>query len=310
MARHTARAWASRLGALRLALLLSIPGLAPLAAQEGRSSIDTTFRFAPEGRVSLNIIAGDVRVSSWDRNEIRIVASTERGRLITELSAEAVRLEVRPVDRQSGRTRYDVTVPHGARVATRAVSAQVVVTGVRGDLSVHTVSGSIDVAGTQRSAELETVAGRVSLRDHAGNATVATVAGNVSVEALRGALDVRTVSGDVRADRVGLTTLRHKSVSGGLDLTGTLAPDGRSEIETHSGNVTLRVPSTFAATVEMQSFSGELNSDFAVTLQPGTTGGRGRRMDVAVNGGGARLAIKTFSGDIFLRKSDAARQEH
>ncbi len=295
----------------RIGLLALLPlALAPLGAQEARTSIDTTFRFAPEGRVTLGIIAGDVRVSSWDRHEIRIVASTEHGQLVPEFSAEAVRLEVHPVGRQTGRTRYEVTVPAGARVAARAVAADVTVSGVRGDLSVHTVSGDITVSATQRTVELESVSGRISLRDHAGNASVATMSGGVRIESLRGALDVRTVSAAVRADRVALTTLRHKSVSGGLDLSGTLAPDGRSEIETHSGSVSLRVPGAFAATVEMQSFSGELTSDFAVTLQPGTTGGRGRRMEVAVNGGGARVVVKTFSGDIFLRKSDASREEH
>jgi DUF4097 and DUF4098 domain-containing protein YvlB len=293
----------------RTAALLALSA-APLLAQDRRASIDTTFAFDANGRVTLSIVSGEVRVSSWDRNEIRVVASTERGTLVSEFSRANARLEVRAVDREMGRTRYEVTVPAGARVNTRGVSATVQVRDVRGELSLNTVSGNIEVSGSRARTELETVSGRITLQDHEGNAALATVSGAINAERVRGELDLRTVSGRVRVDQAALSAVRHKSVSGGFELNGTLSNDGRSSIETHSGAVTLRVPATFAATVEMQSFSGELNSDFAVMLQPGSTGGRGRRMEVAVNGGGARLAIKTFSGDIFLRKSNAAREEN
>ncbi len=298
-------------GAQRALLTLGVclASAAPLAAQT-RASIDTTFRFNAEGRVALHLLSGEARISTWDRNEIRIVASTERGTLVPEFSAQAVRLEVRSVDRQMGRTRYEVTVPARALVTTRGVSASVTASGLRNDVSIQTVSGSIDLSDTQGNAELETVSGRIALREHSGNATVSSVSGGIGIESLRGALDARTVSGRVRADRAVLSSLRYKAVSGDLDFSGSLEAGGRNEIDTHSGSVALRVPSSFAATVAMQSFSGELNSDFAVTLQPGSGTGRGRRMEVAINGGGARLAITTFSGDIFLRKSDAARREN
>ncbi len=292
----------TRLGVLALALGVAVPAL----AQEGRTRIDTTYRFNRTGSVELTLVSGEVRVTAWDRDEIRVLATTERGTIVPSFSANRLTLETRSVDRRLGPTRYEVTVPAGARVSARTVSGDISVRDTRGELNLHTVSGSIEAADGSGRAEIESVSGRLTLRRLDGILDVSTVSGSIEADEVKGELEARTVSGRVRVDRAALRSVRLKSVSGTLEVNGTLSADGRSSIETHSGSVTLRVPPDFAATVDMESWSGELRSDFSVMLQPGSTQGRGRRrIEAAVNGGGARLTIKTFSGDIFLRKSDA-----
>jgi DUF4097 and DUF4098 domain-containing protein YvlB len=290
----------------RIAVLaLSLSVASAVAAQDGRTRIDTTYRFARTGSVELTIVSGEIRITTWDRDEIRVLATTERGEIVPSFSADRLRLDVRNVDRRLGPTRYEVTVPAGVRVRARSVSGNISATGTKGELDLASVSGAIEAGDGVRRTEVETVSGRVTLRGLDGVIDVSTVSGSVDVERVQGELEATTVSGRVRVDGATLRSMRLKSVSGAFDLNGSFAADGRSTIESHSGSVTLRVPSAFAATMEMETWSGELTSDFAVTLQPGATPSR-RRMEMAVNGGGARLSIKTFSGDIFLRKSDAS----
>jgi DUF4097 and DUF4098 domain-containing protein YvlB len=288
------------------AVLALVVGTAlPVLAQDGRTRIDTTYRFNGTGSVELALVSGEIRVTTWDRDEIRVVASTERGTIVPSFSSSRLSLEARSVDRRLGPTRYEVTVPKGVRVRARAVSGDISVAGTRSEMDLSTVSGDIEAVDGTGRVEMESVSGRIAARRMDGRIVASSVSGSIETDEIKGELEAKTVSGRVRVDRASLTSLRSKSVSGSFELSGSLSADGRSTIETHSGTVTLRVPSAFAATVDMETWSGELSSDFAVTLQPGMTQSR-RRLDVAVNGGGARLSIKTFSGDIFLRKSDAA----
>ena len=57
------------------------------------------------------------------------------------------------------------------------------------------------------------------------------------------------------------------------------------------------------ALLELETFSGRINSDFPLTLQPGETGGRrGRRMEFTIGNGGARVTAQAFSGNINIRR--------
>jgi DUF4097 and DUF4098 domain-containing protein YvlB len=277
----------------------------PLAAQEGRTRIDTTFAFNQTGNVELSLVSGEIRVTTWDRNEVRVLATTERGTIVPSFSSNRLSLEARSVDRRLGPTRYEVTVPAGVRVRAKAVSGDISVSGTKGELDLSSVSGDIEATDGTGRIEVQSVSGDLSARRLDGRMDFSTVSGSVDADEVKGEFAVKSVSGRVRLDRAALTMLRSSSVSGSFELSGSLAADSRSSVETHSGTVTLRVPSSFAASVDMETWSGELSSDFPVTLQPGMSQSR-RRLDVAVNGGGARLTVKTFSGDIFLRKTDAA----
>ena len=61
------------------------------------------------------------------------------------------------------------------------------------------------------------------------------------------------------------------------------------------------------ATLSLQTYSGDIESAFPMTLQPGENirRQRGRRMEFTVGGGGARVSITTFSGDITIERGVA-----
>jgi DUF4097 and DUF4098 domain-containing protein YvlB len=65
-----------------------------------------------------------------------------------------------------------------------------------------------------------------------------------------------------------------------------------------SGNVSLQLPRSLDADVTMRTVSGELDSDFQITLQ----GGMGRRnLNGRIGRGGRELRLTTVSGNVRLR---------
>lgn len=290
---------------LRALLLI---GALPLAAsaQDRGDRVDTTLMLGRGGQVDLGNVSGEIRVTGSDRRDVRIIASIERGRL--ELTTSATRIALRTkseYNRQSSAI-IEVQVPTGTRVTASSVSGVIEVRSTQAEVVAKTVSGRVDVRGARERVDAEAVSGDIELRDVQGRINVEGVSANIYIEAAQGEVNSETVSGDTRILRSRLSGLRAESVSGGISYEGNLDASGSYRMNTHSGSVGLTLPANVSATLELETFSGRINSDFPLTMQPGQTSGRGRRMEFTLGGGGARVTAGAFSGNITIRRGAAA----
>ena len=287
-----------------------------LDAQRGRVSlerprIDTTMAFDATGRIELELGAGEIRITAWTRNEVQISASSDRGTISAVLSSSRIELDLNtPRGASAGVTRYVLNVPVGVSIAARAGSGSIVVSGTKGNVQLETRSGRIDASDASGTIDVEATSGRITLQRVSGLTRLAAIGGTVTMSEVEGQLDIETTSGRVQVERANVQRLNFESVSGSLDFSGTLGATGPHAIDTHSGNVTLRLPASFAATLDLETFRGELRPvDFPVVALPGEARGRDSdRIRFAINGGGVPLSISTFSGDIFLRRIGATPQ--
>lgn len=302
---------------LALAGTAGVPCLAG-AQQSGPWRIDTTVTLARGGSVDLSLISGDITVTAGSGDQVRVRGMSERVPFIFERSASSVRVRLETSDcdgRRRGRRNYDcdgderleVSVPSGTRVIGNTVSGSVVVRGVNGEVEAQSVSGDVEVDGAQRRARLHSVSGDVSGRSLQGDVNAQSVSGDVDLQSVTGTVDAQSVSGDltlrgVRSDRVEVET-----VSGEVTYDGTFSRDGRYDFKSHSGDVRLVMPADVAASLEVHTFSGEIDSDFQMTLDAGSDTGRrrDRNMSFKLNGGGARVTAETFSGTVNLERAGA-----
>ena len=94
-----------------------------------------------------------------------------------------------------------------------------------------------------------------------------------------------------------------------MRFSGTLDSKGSYEFNSHSGDIRIAVPGG-GATLDVRTFSGDVDSDFPMTLEPGArTGERGKGMRFTIGGGGARISAQTFSGDITIERASGASRE-
>lgn len=289
---------------LRTALLATLLLPAALQAQVERQRVDTAFAFDKGGLVSLSLVSGEIRVVTGTGNEIRILATIERGRLETMLSRSQVSIEARSVNGRMGLTRYELTVPVGTRVDANSVSGEITIRGTGTEVEAHTVSGAVTVENASGLIDVGTVSGRIDLRGIAGRSAVETVSGDVDVDDAAGELETESVSGSVAVRRGKLRTFRSETVSGSLRYEGSFDPAGDYRFNSHSGDVTIAIPANGGAALELETWSGDIQSDFPLTLQPGDNmNRRNRRMQFTVGQGGARISAETFSGDINVRRA-------
>lgn len=268
--------------------------------------LDTTFTFNKGGYVELGLVSGDIIVRAWDRSEVQIRASLEEGRIESELTSNRVVLGVRSDRRRLGEGRFELQVPVGTRVVARSTSGDLHVTGVRAAVEARSTSGDVDVSDAADKVTIESVSGDVMGRRLAGDIRAMTTSGDVTLRELSGDIQAGSVSGEVSVTATQSKDLRIETVSGDVEYEGTIDRAGRYELTSHSGGIHIVVPQNASASLSLETFSGELDSDFPITIQPsGDGGGRGRssrRLDFSLGGGGARVIVETFSGDITLEK--------
>jgi DUF4097 and DUF4098 domain-containing protein YvlB len=276
----------------------------------GLTRIDTTVRLDRGGAVDLSLISGKIRVTGWDRADVKISASIESGYLRFNANSSRVSLSVEDSDNDGrrgrrhndvGDARYDVSVPRGSRLILEAVSGDVISKGSQGEIEATSVSGDVDVTDGVRTVSAESVSGSVHAASVAGNLRTETVSGDLRAESVTGDVEASTVSGSIRLVGIQSKDVRTESVSGDLTYTGSIEPSGRYSFEAHSGTVRLNIPRGAGAQFSVETFSGDLSTDFPVTIPPNPNGRRREgHMDFTIGDGRAKITAQTFSGSIII----------
>jgi len=294
---------------------------------EHTDRLSRTLRLGRNGTFDLQNVSGDIVVTGGGGNEVRIDVvkrvrhpNEAQGRAL--LDSIAVRIEERNGNVEVrtdyprrlnwlGGVDYTVALPREANVILRSVSGDMRVSNVDGDLRAETVSGSIIATDVRRIRQAKTISGDLEITDSdSDDVAGSTVSGSVIARGVKArSLDLQSVSGDIRMTDVESDRTFVRSVSGSIDFSGRLARNGRYEFQSHSGDVRVSPPGSPGFSIEASTFSGNLRSDYPLTLQgtsPNnsfTSSGRNQRaLRASFGDGGAVLALRSFSGDITIVK--------
>lgn len=279
---------------------------------DGVARIDTVVPFSSNGTVELSLIAGSIKVATWDRNQVRIVATTSGPPSLqldvseSHLSLEQVKNGYNNDRHDVGSATYDVTVPAGSRATLSAVSGNINAEGLHGSVEVSNVSGDVSVRDVGSSLSVEGVSGGITVANIAGDAHVENVSGDVSLTGVGGTANVETVSGDITVRGVRGSHVHGTTVSGNIDFAGTLNASGRYEFETHSGRATLRLASNSNGLISVNTFSGSVSNDYpGAVRRPNSDSDDDTTSRVYLVGRGeGRVRVETFSGSVHISQGN------
>lgn len=282
----------------------------------GLNRIDTTVRLDRGGSVDLSLISGRIRVTGWDRPDVKVSASIESGVLRFSANSSRVELSVEDSDEGGRRGRrhndvgdaqYNVSVPRGSRLILEAVSGDITAKGSQGEIEATSVSGDVDVADGMRTVSVESVSGSARAAQVNGNLRAETVSGDCSAQNVAGNVEASSVSGNLRLTGIQSKDVRTETVSGDIIYAGSIEPAGRYSFEAHSGTIRLDIPRGAGAQFSVETFSGDLSTDFPVTIPPSTSGRRREgRVEFTIGDGRARVTAQTFSGRIVINNGSDA----
>ena len=217
------------------------------------------------GRVSIANINGNVHISAWDRNEVKVDAvkraySAQRLSEVTidvTNSADSVVIKTKYPERDQNfdsRTRennpasieYTLTVPRGASIAgAELVNGSLDIDGVKGDVRASLVNGAVKAAGLAGEVKLSTVNGpqeiNVATLDEAKGVTLNSVNGSIVLIVPSGAnaqVRASTVHGPITND-FGLAVEEGQYV--GRNLSGQIGTGGpRVRLNNVNGSIAIK----------------------------------------------------------------------
>ena len=308
---------------LRAAGVVAVSAACALSAPKiahAQRSADTSFSVPRNAVIDITVRTGRLVVRGTDRTTAELRSDDES----YTLRASAVGIAIGVNDdrgssrsrsrngsqnnnqnrsRYSDESRLELTVPRGVRLVIAAGSADVDVQDIAGDVEVHALSGDVTMRGIGGRSIVETMSGDLYLTEGGNDARVTTMSGNITLRGVKGDAEVHTTSGDVIMSMVRAVHIKAESVSGDISFDGEVTDNAQLQLQTHAGDVTVRIPESTRGVVDVSTFSGEFSSNRPLTTTGSDTPNRERRTRDAQRyefggGGNVRVSISTFNGDI------------
>jgi lia operon protein LiaG len=211
-----------------------------------------------------------------------------------------------------------ILMPKGKTLFVRNGVGETTIDNVDGQLNVSVASARVRASRVRGSMSLDTGSGGIEVTDMTGDLNLDAGSGGVTLDGVRGgslhmdvgsgslrgrAIDVSEIvadvgSGGIRLAAVKTPKLHLETGSGGSDVE-LLAPADDISIEAGSGGVTLRLPANIGATVDIETGSGGIETDFDVRVARMER----RALRGTVGDGRARIRIESGSGSVRLLKN-------
>ncbi len=246
-------------------------------------------------------------VRGWDRDSLAVTGVREPGpgRFFHRVDGAAAKLGFEAPDSIAAFVRADleVRVPRATSLWIRVAGAEVEIRGVTGAVDIHTVTGPVSIGDSPSMVDVESVAGRVSL-DLVRSEVVRASAGAGGVE-FHGLVDDLTLSavegsivveGPTKPRRVAL-----ESIDGPIRYAGGVAPGGVVSVDTHRGNVDLRLDADVSATLDVATVEGRIETEFDLRLTRGLSF-PGTRKTAELGTGAGEIVVRSYGGNVSVRR--------
>jgi hypothetical protein len=252
-------------------LLICLAAVGAARAQD----FQKTYRVGAGDSLSIESVAGDVRVVGYD-GDVVAVAGFKEGRdpakveVVDKSGAGGVRLSVAyaPHYRGDAAVRFEVRVPRALRLRIDAIS---------------TASGNVRVDGVACDVRVSSSSGNIEVRDVSGDVRVGAASGDLRLSQIAGAVSAETASGSVNAE-----VARSEGVPSMV-------------FSSASGNVNVKLATGLDATIKMSSSSGTISTDFPFRIDKdrdsGSQSARGE-----LGRGTLRLRLSSESGHVRLTR--------
>jgi DUF4097 and DUF4098 domain-containing protein YvlB len=228
-----------------------------------------TYPISADGRVDLSNINGDVHITTWDHNEVKVDAVKYAD---TKERLEEAKIEIHSSpDDLSIETRYpehDHNFNSGSHNNPATVDYTLTVPKTIGLDEIKLINGELEITGVSGEVHASCINGRLEARDISGRAELSTINGRLIAKF------TQLASEDVKLN----------SVNGSVELT---------------------IPSDSNAEIEASTVSGGIDNDFGLHVNHHRYVGHDLRGEIGT--GGARIKLEDVNGRIDIRHARDGR---
>lgn len=253
-----------------------------------------TFKVAPGGVLALSVNLGEVKISTWDKNEVQVTVKglydEDSGDL--KISQDKNNIEVRFNGGWSDpdEITFIVNVPVNFNQEIKTLAGDITVIGdvkgnvklftqggdiktgsISGNTAVNTLGGDISAGSIQSNAEISTAGGDILLSNISGNADISTMGGDITVSDISKKANIKTHGGDIRVGNIG----------------------GDADIFTFGGDIIVKY---ISGNSKLNTYGGDIKTDGAKGIVTAKSNGG----DLTLLNVTGAVEANTNSGDIIV----------
>ncbi len=283
-------------------LLAGLAWASPLDAQQ---KVSRAIGIAPDASIRISNSAGITRITGWDHDSIAVIGSLPAGAsFYFGGKGQVAKLGVERRDETVAGpgALLEIRVPRGAKVYVKSVSAAIEASGLSGELECVSVGGGIRVDASLKLLVAESMEGNLDVRGANDVSRLKGGSGTITLTGARGDVLATSIGGPILFTSGSVTRAHLETVSGAIGYEGEVGPRGTLEAVTHSGDVTLRLPTDISAEFDLESFDGNIDAGFLAKSAGPSKPGKGKPVSFVTREGGSNIVVRSFKGSIRIQK--------
>lgn len=290
---------------LLIALLYTIVCFKTSMADDARLLFEATLDTEPGKELSTSLIAGSVKISSWNNNQVSVKVygndeAEEKVVFKAESNESGVKVEGKQTETKDFKNltiKVEIIVPQSYNIKLFSTGGNFSVQNVNGFIEANTSGGSIKLENTVGDLKAYTAGGNITIESSQGNIDATTSGGTISITSFDGNVDASTSGGHIiLAGRDGKI---NASTAGGhikLDYSGI---NKGIDMSTLGGNISATLPNDFSADANIGTLVGKITCDFAKSQ---TDGYVSSYIKAKFNDGGEVFKCTTSAGNITISR--------
>jgi DUF4097 and DUF4098 domain-containing protein YvlB len=270
---------------------------------------EKTYHISSGKGLKLEASVGDVMISSWDKEEVYIkVLGNEKAKDKIDFDFNANENLVEVYAKKEGgffnwfggsgiSLRFEIKVPKKFNNKISTSGGDIKLSDVIGSTLLKTSGGDLWIKNTIGELDASTSGGDITIDGNKGNISISTSGGDIDAKNFDGNLSASTSGGDIKLK--GTNSKIDAETSGGdIDLVYWGTSKGIN-LSTSGGNIYIKVPADFSASVRLATSGGEVSSDIGVNNVKKMSS---HKLEGELNKGGSPLNATTSGGDIVVSK--------
>lgn len=273
-------------------------------ADELRLIREKSFQMKDWQNVYVNASGADVKVESWDKQEVYVkIFSNRRAEEKMTFNVYQENEVVKVIVKRKGSffnwfggglsVRIEIITPKNYNARVETSGGDIKVANITGGFRLETSGGDIITTNTDGKLKVETSGGEISLFKHKGAMDLSTSGGDIICKETTGDLNAETSGGDIKID---LSEGKlYASTSGGDIIINYSGMNKGFQAETSGGDIQVKLPASFKARAHFETSGGGITNNFSNSKSERVRRGE---VDAEFNGGGEILKLETSGGDI------------
>lgn len=269
----------------------------------GKTLYEKSFQSSSDKLLSVSISAGEIIVSSWDKNEVSITVigdddTNEYLEFFFEKTDGGITVRTEKKSDWSGwfkslKYKVKATVPSNYNTKLNTSGGDIELTGVDGELELATSGGDISVIDSKGNLSAKTSGGDVKSVNFNGESALKTSGGDIEVLKSNGPVEAKTSGGDIKL-MISNGEVKGATSGGDIELNYTGNNEGIT-LSTSGGDIELKLPQTFSANIKLKTSGGKANCNYSPVKVEEVSKSK---FYGKLNNGGADVICKTSGGYI------------